>query len=374
MSGCHSCLRGVPCHCAELCLQSSSMLGFRWPEEAQGEKGKPSELVSSGKLGSFQFHTALHCPREALKKFSFGLEIFQLSHCKLFPLLQRSVVYRRHCAATEALTDLPPCLSWFGAIGSPSWLLGDYHWVPVWSRFWSHSSASPVCSSLAAGCVLHPKPSMIGSHLWRDYLFSCFPLMFQDGLVVFSLPLLSHPPTLVLSWQLRKSWHSSCSYRQMLLAKRVLTPALLPTALTLCSCFLFRSEQCDTHRENGVSLAPGIIPLCASELSGGSLIASVYHQVWAHGCATKYRASQCKSTNHHSLLGALGENQVSLTNAVSLQSKQACKDWGDVSLKCSLMGQRTKLNLQTLLKKLSSVACLRFQCWGTENRQIPGTH
>lgn len=315
-----------------------------------GWEREPFELVSSEKWRSFQFHTALHYPREALKKIFFGLEIFQLSHGKHSPLLQRSLVYRQHCAATEAPTALPASLTllvW--SHRKPilaSWRL--YHWVSVWSRFRRHSSASPVCSSLAAGCVLHPKPSMIVSHLWRDHLFTCFPLMFQEGLVVFSLPLLSHPPTLVLSWQLRKAWHSSYSYQLMLLAKRVLTPALLPMALTLCSCFLFPSERCDTHRENGVSLAPGIIPLCASELSGGSWIASVYRQVWAHSCA-KYRASWCKSTNHCSLLGALGQNQVSPTNAVSLQSKQACKDWGDISLKCSLMSQRTELNLQTLL-------------------------
>lgn len=39
-------------------------------------EGKPSELVSSGKWGSFQFHTALHCPWEALKKVFLDWRFF----------------------------------------------------------------------------------------------------------------------------------------------------------------------------------------------------------------------------------------------------------------------------------------------------------
>lgn len=111
---------------------------------------------------------------------------------------------------------------------------------------WVHS----ICRSLTEDCVLHPKPSVIVSHLWRHSPLCLFPTRVQRWTsgVLFASVL---PPTFVLSWQLRKSWHSSYSHQQMLLAKRVLTPALLPMVLTLCSCFLFLPEQCDTHREWG---------------------------------------------------------------------------------------------------------------------------
>lgn len=83
------------------------------------------------------------------------------------------------------------------------------------------------------------------------------------------------PPTRTYSWQLRKKcWHSSYSDQQMLLAKRVLTSTLL-TANNHTSLQLFP----DTHRESGVSLTPGSIPLCASEIPRGSAIPSIYHQV-----------------------------------------------------------------------------------------------
>jgi hypothetical protein len=69
--------------------------------------------------------------------------------------------------------------------------------------------------------------------------------------VLFPFPLCSpHPPTIIFSWQLKKSWHFSCSYQLVHFAKWVLIPHSAANSSASLQLFpLFLPEQCDAHRD-----------------------------------------------------------------------------------------------------------------------------
>lgn len=163
------------------------------------------------------------------------------------------------------MVALPPSPNRLGVRGGSSWLLGDLTMV------WPFLCLPCLYSAHCGSCLLsHQRLGPISAGIISLFI-PTHGQRWGSG-VPFASVL---PPTRTYSWQLRKKcWHSSYSDQQMLLAKRVLTSTLL-TANNHTSLQLFP----DTHRESGVSLTPGSIPLCASEIPRGSAIPSIYHQV-----------------------------------------------------------------------------------------------
>lgn len=217
------------------------MLGSCCPEEAQGEDISPLGWVPGvlrKMCGPFSFiHLSI------VLGDIFGSATKSTSHSCRGQLLSRQ------CGGSPAsLSQLAESEEALGFLGTLS--LSIYGLAILLP---SPSEAHPlwVMSSI-------PKPSMIVSHLWGHPFFVYSHSWSKMELwCSFCLCSPTHPH-LFLAAQ-KKSWHSPYRDQQMLLAKRVLTSSLLP-ANGPNSLQLFPN----THRESGMSLTPGSIPLCAS--------------------------------------------------------------------------------------------------------------
>lgn len=98
------------------------------------------------------------------------------------------------------------------------------------------------------------------SHLWGHLLHCLFPTSPWKWACIVLLPLFStHPSTVVLSWQLKRTWHSWCNYqRHCASPNQVLTPgsdAKGPASLQLFSYF-FPSHVTPTVTGRGQRTQP----------------------------------------------------------------------------------------------------------------------